>query len=95
MSRACTDSRENKFPSDGSRIQLFVEVKLLCMGINKSLWASMQEAAILKPETGSNLYIDFCRYRVWDSTRSMLLECAKMWKNVHWISFNGGSSIRE
>ena len=50
QSRACTDTRENELPSDGSGTQLSVEVKLPYMGINQSSPASMREAAILRAE---------------------------------------------
>lgn len=75
QSRACADTREKKLPSDGSRTQLFVEVKLPCIRINKGLPASSQEATILGAETGFTSHPTFCKPRVWDGRGQ--------WSSVH------------
>lgn len=95
QSRARTDTGGNKLPSDGSRTQLFVEVKQPCMEINKSLPENMQEAAVLRASTGSTPHTTFCRYRLGTARGQCSLSVQRCGKECRIPSCNDGSSNRD
>lgn len=68
-----------------------LEVKLPCMGINKSSPASTWEAAFLRAETGSTPHTTFVGTGLRTAHAPAPSVCKKVWEDEHDPSANEGS----